>query len=426
MCFGSSQNLQPRRPQPVSKRITQQRSNSALYTMHIYLAALASSCLLGLGVALVSVTTTVSIHTNSRIRKDTLFCNSRRTHYRSSSGRDRCGRHRSSRTSTAFALIANSPSHRGGHGASHHDDFGSSLSAASRPRQQASTNCHRSRTTTRRRKSSTTLSVFSAGAPGSPAPWASSTALYAKRRPYVDTDDDDYYPDSSRIEPPPARAFKRPFTGDEREPRRTSGPGRGRGAGPSGRAGTMAGRGVRTSGGRGVGRVSSLHATSAAGTVADAPPAQAPPAAPAVRQAGGGIPQNDPLVKGWKSAQVLLPSRDEFPSGGGRGSGQQMGGRGGETQGGFVQDFAKSGSGRSGSRGGRGGGRGGRGRGGRETPHVGMYKGADTVPWYIKEVQVTFFSFLKFFSGLDSAGSTHVVARAIYLFQTLSFLGLLL
>lgn len=208
------------------------------------------------------------------------------------------------------------------------------------------------------------------------------TALSA-RKPRIDTDDDDYYPDRGRIDPPPARALRRPFTGeeDDRIPAQRSGGERGRGGGRgrggAGRPGTMAGRGVES-------RTSWPAAASAEGTRI-------------------GIDQNDPLVKAWNSAKVLNPSRDEVPLVGGwkRGEGRDQGHGRQSTweKKSFVRDTPEaisarqSWGGRRDTRGaqGRGRGRGGRGGRGRTlAPHVGMYKGDDSVPWYLKEVQVRF------------------------------------
>lgn len=194
----------------------------------------------------------------------------------------------------------------------------------------------------RRRRQPAPAAAEAAGTPRSrllPLPPSPSWRLYAARRAKPD-DDDDYYDDRGRTDPPTTTSGRPPVRGN---PAASS---RGRG-----RPGSGAGRGV---GGRNNGGES--------------------PAASAGRGGGGrgrGIDQSDPLVRDWNSAKNALAGRGE----GGRG-----GGRRGERR--YVQDSA----GRAGRGGGRGRGRG-RGRGYNKTP-VGMYVGSDTVPWYIKEVQV--------------------------------------
>lgn len=110
---------------------------------------------------------------------------------------------------------------------------------------------------------------------------------------------------------------------------------------------------------------------------------------------GEGIDRNDPLVKAWNSARVLNPSRDEFPLGRVQQQRKQRQGHRRREDFGDGEEFSIPASRiRAGVRengrqdaSGRGGGRG-RDRG-RKTMPVGVYKGDDKVPWYIKEVQVS-------------------------------------
>lgn len=111
-------------------------------------------------------------------------------------------------------------------------------------------------------------------------------------------------------------------------------------------------------------------------------------------KAGAGIDQNDPLVKAWNSARVLNPSRDEFPLGGLQHQRKQQGRRRREDFSGGEKASIPAGRIRAGVRdngrrdaSGRGGVRE-RGRGRKSMP-VGVYRGDDKVPWYIKEVQVS-------------------------------------
>lgn len=183
--------------------------------------------------------------------------------------------------------------------------------------------------------------------------------LLAARANPIDSDED-FYSDRGSVEPPAMaqRSGRSPV-------RRVNNNNAGRG---SGRPGSGGGRGVsvrEASGGSG----SNVAVDSAA-----------PGGGGRGGGRGQGLDQSDPLIRDWQSAQVLAGK-------GGRGAG---GGRGERR---YVQDSAGRGGGGGGrSRGeGRGGGRGrgrGRGRGHNKTP-VEIYVGSDTIPWYIKEVQVS-------------------------------------
>lgn len=142
---------------------------------------------------------------------------------------------------------------------------------------------------------------------------------------------------------------------------------------------------------RGGERVAGRGTAAAAASAASATSATGAPR----EKAGAGIDQNDPLVKAWNSARVLNPSRDQFPLGGLQQQRKQRqehrrredfaGGEKasippGRTRAGVRENGRRDASGRGGVRG--------RGRG-RKTMPVGVYRGDDKVPWYIKEVQVS-------------------------------------
>lgn len=192
-------------------------------------------------------------------------------------------------------------------------------------------------------------------------------------RARVDSDDDDFYVDRARVDPPPLDKIRRALDPDNTPPRRHQS------RNTKSRAATDRGLDAapETSG--------SINANSKGSS----------------GKGGQGVNQDDPLVKAWRSAQALNPSRDEMP----RQSWDWDTGSHGGTKPSATRRSSRNVSHhrrphRGGSyyrdreervRNGRGVGEGAR-RGrvkGRNVQHVGLYMGDDDIPWYIKEVQVS-------------------------------------
>lgn len=241
---------------------------------------------------------------------------------------------------------------------------------------------------------------------------AASTACGSIRQAGVDAEGEDHQIDRKRREASAPRAFRDPYVGEDGGGQdQASSHSRGKGAGrngSTGRGGRTLGRGNvgdrgqptgarPMSGHRGraenrLGRPAAASSSSTEGVLTRDDPGVA---------RTGGIDQEDPLVKAWHSAKVLDPSRDEFPLGARRGTSSRtresyggVRGRDQETGRRYSQDPVRDRSlGRAKSfvkpDDERRKGRQGRAREDKNAMRIGMYKAGDSVPWYIKEVQVT-------------------------------------
>ncbi|CAM9974425.1 unnamed protein product, partial [Sphacelaria rigidula] len=254
--------------------------------MHILLAALASSCLLRPGFALVGLTTRSS-----------------KQHHNNPRNNSNGGGSRSSNTSHkvhGLPLLR-----RGGVGIGIDIDG----SGASR-RIHAVSGCgfclhaalassiSSNRRTKQRRTPTPSVAATSSRPIAPPSPQLfrrrnSLVTLRASRRPDIDTSGDEYYPDSGRAE---LKA------------------GRKRGPGPIGAAAGAVAAGEAT-----VSASPSEKKASRNGASGDGGGQR--------NRGGGGIDQSDPLVKSWNSAKALNPSRDEFPMNRGSGRGRGNGAR---------------------------------------------------------------------------------------------------